>query len=315
MTGAPDEGAAPERAYPRPAPALPRDAHKGDAGRVLCIVGSRTMPGAAILVARAAQRAGAGLVQVGCLDAALLAIVPAAAPEAVLVDLSEVVPAWGRPGPEAEERLAGRAPHARLFGCGVGDDERARAVLGALLRAGGAPLVLDADALNALDGRPERLREARAPLVLTPHPGEAARLLCREVPRDEAGRLAAARELARRSGAIVLLKGHGTLVTDGERVHENRTGNPGMATAGAGDVLAGVLVAYVAAFRPRGAPAPPGASWIFDATALAAHVHGLAGDLAAAELGRRGLVASDLVRFLPAAQRLCDGEGAATSFP
>lgn len=298
------ESSAPaEERWPSLPPELPADAHKGDAGRVLCIVGSRSMPGAAVLVARAAQRAGAGLVQIGCLDEALLAIVPGAAPEAVLVDLSEAVPPWGRLGPEAEGLLAGREPHARLFGCGVGDDARARAVLAALLRApGAAPLVLDADALNALDGEPERLRASRAPVVVTPHPGEAARLLGHEVPRDEAGRVACARELASRSGALVCLKGHGTVVADGRSTRVNRTGNAGMATAGAGDVLAGMLVAYLAAFRHDPRAAADAAAARFDAAALAVHVHGVAGDLAAAELGRRALVASDLVRFLPAAQ-------------
>jgi len=294
--------------FPRPAPALHADAHKGDAGRVLCVVGSRTMPGAAVLVARAAQRAGAGLVQMGCLDESLLTIVPTGAPEAILLDLSAAVRLRGALGPEAAALLAGRDPHARLFGPGIGNDERARAVLDALLAAEtGAPLVLDGDALNALDGHPERLRAAAAPLVLTPHPGEAGRLAGRPVPRDDAGRAEHARELARRSGAVVCLKGRGTVVTDGERVWVNGTGNPGMATAGAGDVLAGVLVAYLAAFRPADGAAYPRRA-LLDAAALAVHVHGLAGDLGAAELGRRALVASDLVRFLPAAQIACEGE-------
>ena len=290
-------------AAPRPPPRLAADAHKGDAGRVLCVAGSETMPGAALLAARAAQRAGAGLVAVGCLDATLLGLVPAAAPEAVLVDLTEAFERGGRVRPGADERLRARAPHAVLLGPGLGDDARTRSVLALALATFAVPMALDADALNALDGEPERLRAARAPLVLTPHPGEAARLLGLEVPRDPDGRLAAARELAARAGALVCLKGRGTVVAEpGGACWVNPSGNPGMATAGAGDVLAGILVAYLASCSTLAS-----SGWTpFDAAARAVHVHGRAGDLARAERGTRGLVAGDLVEFLPAAQIACD---------
>jgi len=282
------------------APALPPrlapDAHKGDAGRVLCVAGSAAMPGAALLAARAAQRAGAGLVAVGCLDAALLLLVPAAAPEAVLVDLTESFELRGNVRSSARERLFARAPHAVLVGPGLGDDARTRAVLALVLEACTVPLVLDADALNALDGEPERLRAARAPVVITPHPGEAARLLGREVAGDAAGRRAAALELARRSGAVVCLKGRGTVVAGGESALVNATGNAGMATAGAGDVLSGILVAYLALVRGASTWTP------FAAAASAVHVHGLAGDLAAERVGERALIASDLVEELAGAQ-------------
>ena len=276
------------RAVPRPPPDLPRDAHKGLAGRVLCLCGSREMPGAAILAARAAQRGGAGLVAVACADPELLSIVPAAAPEAVLVDLSS-----GR------RRLAGRADHARLAGPGLGATPRTRRLVRALLADGSqAPLVLDADALNVLGTAIGDLRSHRGPVVVTPHPGEAARLLGRELPADARGRSDAAREISTRSGAICVLKGAGTVVAEGERVYVNATGNPGMATAGAGDVLAGLLAAYLAACSTGLDPA-----WTpFEATRAAVHVHGLAGDLARRELGERALVASDLVAFLGAAQ-------------
>jgi NAD(P)H-hydrate epimerase len=285
---------------PPPLPALSPDAHKGDAGRALCVAGSRTMPGAAILVARAAQRAGAGLVSAACLDPGLLHVLPLAAPEAVLV---EAYAAHLREhAGDLGELLDPRGSHARLLGPGIGDDERARfLVRGLVASAAGVPLVLDADALNALDGEPERLRAARGPVVITPHPGEAGRLLGAPVPRDDAGRAEAARALARRSGAVVCLKGRGTVVTDGERVAVNATGNPGMATAGAGDVLAGMLVAYLA--RAQAALGELGAERVLDVARLAVHVHGLAGDRAAAELGRSGVVASDLVDRIPAAQR------------
>ena len=285
-----------------PPPRLAADAHKGDAGRVLCVAGSETMPGAAILVARAAQRAGAGLVAIGCLDASLLMVVPGAAPEAVLVDLTESFERSGRVRPDAAARMKSRQPHAVLVGPGLGDDARTRAVLQLALDTFSVPMVLDADALNALDGEPERLRAARGPIVITPHPGEASRLLGRAVPADAEGRRTAARELAQRSGAVVCLKGHATVVAEArerETLDVNATGNPGMATAGAGDVLSGILVAYLARCTSSG-----DARWTpWAAARSAVHVHGLAGDLAAERLGERAVVASDLVAELAAAQK------------
>lgn len=271
-------------------PALPDDAHKGDAGRVLCLVGSRLMPGAAVLAARAAQRAGAGLVCVGAREREVFAALAVTAPEAVHLDLSTG---------SATFAIGARSDHAVVLGCGLGVDA-ARELFAAACAANRAvPLVADADALSAVAGEPERLRDWPGPLVLTPHPGEAARLLGREPGSDDAARLEAARELARRTGGICCLKGARTVVSDGARVYVNDTGNPGMATAGAGDVLAGVLGAYLALTATGAHPA-----WTpLDAACAAVRVHGLAGDLAAAHAGRRGLIASDLVGALPAAQR------------
>jgi NAD(P)H-hydrate epimerase len=280
----------PRVAFP---PALAADAHKGDAGRVVVAAGSRRMPGAAILVAQAAYRAGAGLVHLAARDAALLAVVPPAVPELVYLDLVGL----GRTDLRAAVETC--APDALVLGPGLGQDARTRDIVQALLElVPQVPRVLDADALNVIAPEPERLRAARGPVVITPHPGEAGRLLRRPVSADPGERRAAALELTRRSGAVVCLKGQGTLVVSGERIAVNATGNPGMATAGAGDVLAGILGAYLA--RARQAGAGPGT---FELARAAVAVHGLAGDLAARALGERALVASDLVRFLPEAQR------------
>jgi NAD(P)H-hydrate epimerase len=291
-----EDGQRPEQQRELVPPRLAEDAHKGDAGRVLCLVGSRLMPGAALLVARAAQRAGAGLVTAGCQDAELLGLVPTAAPEAVLLDLSGSA--------EPTFVLGRRDDHAVVCGCGLGQGGRARALVEALFAANlTCPLALDADALNLLADRPGHIRDARGPVVITPHPGEAARLLGRDVPADEAGRQAAARELHERTGAIVVLKGRRTVVSDGAHVYVNETGNCGMATAGAGDVLAGILGAYLA---PCGTDAAP--DWTpLDAACAAVRAHGLAGDMAAAHVGRRALIATDLIAWLPAAQRRLEG--------
>jgi NAD(P)H-hydrate epimerase len=150
-------------------------------------------------------------------------------------------------------------------------------------------MVVDADALYAVAQHPECLLEPAGPRILTPHPGEFRRLIDGvDANREEQERLAV--KLARSSNAVILLKGHRTLITDGRRAVHNQTGNPGMATGGCGDVLTGVIAALV------GQHLAP-----FDAACLGAHVHGLAGDLAAGELGQVSLIASDLPRFLPAA--------------
>ena len=296
-------------------PPLARDAHKGSAGRVLTLAGSRTMPGAAVLVARGAVRGGAGLVSVGCLDAGLMSVLPIAVPEVILVDLARLS--------DLPFAIESSAPHAVVAGPGIGRGGRGAELSRHLAHAAPAvPLVLDADALTNLADDPEALRahgERGSTLVITPHPGEARTLLGREVPRDEGGRVQAARELARLTGSICCLKGAGTVVTDGERVYVNDTGNPGMATAGAGDVLAGLLGAYLAhpALRPadpepqpgskpgsQSTPGPGPRSWsALEAACAAVRAHGLAGDLAAAHLGQRAVSASDLVAWLGGAQK------------
>jgi len=153
------------------------------------------------------------------------------------------------------------------------------------------PMVVDADGLNALAGRPAALTQPGGPRILTPHPGEFDRLLGTDsVPPGQ--RDAAADGLAARCRAVVALKGHNTVITDGNRRAINTTGNPGMATGGSGDVLTGLIAALVAqGLEP------------FDAARLGVYLHGLAGDLAAGELGQESLIAGDLVRFLPEAFR------------
>lgn len=281
---------------PPPPPPLPEDAHKGTAGRLLCLCGSPTMPGAAQLVLRAAQRAGAGLVTLGVFQRELIDLVAPAVPEATYLDLSRT-----------KDLYAGRLPieiaqhrhDARIAGPGLGGGGVTRELIRRLTTCEfDGPLVLDADALNVVGGGLEALAEYAPPLVLTPHVGEATRLLERTVPREDEGRLSCAHEIAVRGMGICVLKGARTVVTDGELEWVNGTGNPGMATAGAGDVLTGIVGAYLAAAAGSG-----GAWSLFDAVCAAVHVHGIAGDLAAERLGQRAVVASDLIDELGAAQR------------
>lgn len=288
---------------PRPAPALPDYAHKGMAGRVLAVCGSETMSGAAILVLTAAQRAGAGLVTLACFHRELLHVLPAAIPEAVYLDISRSKDLVARRLPA---QLMGRADDVRVVGPGLGISGRTNELVRRLISDDFAgPLLLDADALNVIGDAPEVLGQYESPLVITPHPGEAARLLgCASISAEHEERKAVALQIAQRSGSIVCLKGSRTIVTDGNRLEVNETGNPGMATGGSGDVLAGMMAAYLASTVQQ-----PSDEWTaFDAVRSAVHVHGLAGDIAAAKFGRRGMIASDIVRCLPEAQMRFEAE-------
>ena len=261
----------------RRVPRLPRravDAHKGSFGTVMVIAGSDSMLGAAILCARGALRGGAGLVR-AMLPAALRAPFFVAVPAA-----TTVIRPSGSSRTRVRQALAGA--DAVVIGPGLAVTAASRRLVRAVLQVATVPVVIDADALNAM-------APLRAPLpgeadkVILPHVGEAGRLLARDredIQRDRAGSVA---ELAQRSGALAVLKGAGTLVTDGQRLYQNETGNPGLATGGSGDVLAGLLGALLAQGMTP-----------FDATCLAVHSHGAAGDLLAERLSQAGLSAEDL---------------------
>lgn len=284
---------------PSAPPDLERDAHKGDAGRVLVLAGSSEMPGAALLTVRAAQRAGAGLVTLACFDADLMRVLPAASPETIYMDLSSSRELYAEQLPAA---VRAHAHQVRVAGPGLGQRPRTRELVECLMedREFEGVTVLDADALNVVEGRLELLAGCKGTLVLTPHPGEARRLLGRDVPAHTEGRIEAAAELARRASALCVLKGAGSVVSDGERHLVNPTGGPGMATAGAGDVLAGIAGAYL---TQVGRPLADGSTFgALEALCAAVYVHGLAGELGQEQRGVRGLIASDLVELLPAAQ-------------
>jgi NAD(P)H-hydrate epimerase len=267
-------------------PARPADSHKGDFGRVAVVAGSRGKAGAAILAARGALRAGAGLVTVFC-PASLETSVVGALPEAMTHGLPEQA---GEVSRGAGTELAGAVEgfDAAAVGPGLGDGEAIAPFIRQVLKLP-IPLVCDADALNAMAGRPGAWAKRRSATVLTPHPGEAGRLLgvsTQEVQRD---RVAAATRLARRSGAVVILKGAASLIADPSgTVRVNPTGSPLMASAGAGDVLAGAVAALLAGgLRP------------VDAASCAAFLHGSAGELLAASLGDAGLLAHELADAIP----------------
>lgn len=276
-------------------PRLPRrapESHKGTFGKVLVLAGSRGMSGAAVLCGRAALRAGAGLVQVAC-PAAVQPEVAAGNPCYTTFGIRQHADGSFSEGAAADVVELARGASVLAIGPGLGraDDVRAlvRDVIDELPRT---PTVVDADGLNVLAPLGGEFRGRPVPLVLTPHPGEFARLAGAFDPEVPADRERQAVGFAGRFGVVLLLKGMNTLVTDGRRVYRNSTGNPGMATGGSGDVLTGVIAALL------GQDLPP-----FDAAVLGAWVHGRAGDLAAGVFGQTGLTAADLPEYLPAAFR------------
>lgn len=276
----------------RTLPRLPprrAEGHKGDYGRVLLIGGSRGMSGSISLAGMAALRGGAGLVTLA-VPAGGLPIVAAHEPSYMTEALEE--DDHGRISAAALPRLVELAERATVvaLGPGLGQSDDLTNLVGRLYAEVSKPMVIDADALNALAARRERLPAHAAARVLTPHPGEFARLSREPNLADRAASERLAAELAAAWDVVLILKGHRSLITDGKRQATNMTGNPGMATGGSGDVLTGLTAALLAqGLGP------------FEAAQLGAHVHGLAGDLAAETLGQVSLIASDLIRWLHAA--------------
>lgn len=276
-------------------PPRPDDAHKGDAGRVMVIGGccneDVAMVGAPALVAAAVMRAGAGLVQTMVpaeIRAAVLSIVPVATARSLSPSPAHIL-----------RGLDEFQADAVALGPGLGNSLSSR-VIGEVLAGFGGPCVVDADGLNQLAhlGKFDVPQPHR--LVFTPHPGEAKRLLAargddREITPAPESRRDAALALVGQYQCTVVLKGRHTIVTNGDRLYINETGNSGLATAGTGDVLTGVIAGLIAQkVNP------------FEAAILGVYLHGLAADYAAEELGRRSLIATDLLDYLPEA--FCEHE-------
>ena len=256
--------------------------HKGTFGKVLLLCGSRGFTGAAYLAAMGALRAGAGLVYLGVPES-IYAIEAVKLNEPVVFPLPEEDGKLsGQAVPEILKRLP--AMDAVLLGCGLGVSPGTLAVAGAVLENAACPVILDADGINVLSGHMDVLRGRQHPTILTPHDGEFRRA-GGALGED---RMACAAAFASEYGCILLLKGHRTCITDGLKGYVNRTGNPGMAVGGSGDVLAGILVGLL------GQGIEP-----LKAAACAAWLHGAAGDLCADELGQYAMLPTDMLNVLP----------------
>ncbi len=274
-----------------------KDSHKGSYGHLLVVAGSLGKAGAAALAGRAALRMGAGLVTVATAAGALPGVARSMMElmtEPLAETLEGTVAAAGLP--RAFELLEGK--DGVLVGPGLSTRPSTAEFVLSLLPKIKVPAVIDADALNILAGDVGRLRGLRAPAVLTPHPGEFARLTGRSTADVLRYRLEMAPEFARKYGVHLVLKGYRTLTAapDG-RVFVNPTGNPGMATGGSGDVLGGMIASEIVQEKDMAG-----------AVLSAVYAHGLAGDLGAEKLGEKALTAGDIIRFLPAALRSLEGD-------
>ncbi len=275
-------------------PTLPKraeQAHKGTSGRVLIVAGSRTMGGAAVLCGLGALRSGAGLVRV-MTAASAHPVVATAEPCLMCAPVSE--DGIGELAEPSAYEIDTNWPDVMAVGPGLGQGPSIAGFLFALLQRFQGPTVLDADALNVLARTPAVFARPLA-AVLTPHPGEMQRLLDgaripQKVGETDETRVGPAVAFARQSRAIVVLKGHRTVVTDGQQVFVNTTGNPGMAAGGMGDVLTGCLAALI------GQGMSP-----FDAACLAVHVHGAAADNLAQTQTPIGYLAREVADTLPIA--------------
>ena len=264
--------------------------HKGDVGRVFLLAGSMGMSGAAALCTMGALRVGAGLVTLG-IPKSLHDPMVEKLTEAMLKVLPETKE--GSLSLQALPELASTMERMEAIGIGPGlsQQPQTKELVRRLLPAVRKPLVLDADGLNALAEEVDVLKKLLLPIILTPHPGEMARLIRQSSDEVQRDRQRTAVEFAKTYRVVVVLKGHETVVAsfDGSS-YINETGNPGMASGGAGDVLTGMITGLLG--QKLG---------LFEAACLGAYLHGLAGDLAAAERGQVGLIASDIVDRIPQA--------------
>jgi len=266
--------------------------NKGDFGHVLILAGSRRFSGAAVLCSLGAIRSGAGLVTLGIPESINSSLIKVKPLEVMTLPLPET--SGGSLSLKAHKEINSLLKKITVvvIGPGLTQDRSTGGLVRKLAAEINKPMVIDADGLNALAGRLDLLR---ANNILTPHPGEMARLLGISVKKVQEKRIEIARKFAKDYGIVLVLKGYETIVSDySGNLYINKTGNPGMATAGSGDVLTGMI----AAFLSQGLSA-------FKAAKYAVYLHGVAGDLAAEEKTQISLIASDIIDKIPEAIKKC----------
>jgi len=275
-----------------------KDTHKGSFGHILVLAGSARFSGAAVLCAKAAMRAGAGLVTLGIpesINPGFIKIKPAEIMTLPLAETKEITL-----GQEAFKKINDFIKQADVIviGPGLTQNESTQALVRKIVSAIDKPAVIDADGLNALVSHLDILRKKREGMpqaILTPHPGELARLLGVKTAKIQDKRKETAQKFAKDYRLTLVLKGHRTIVADYQKhLFINATGNPGMASAGSGDVLSGIIAAFL------GQGLTP-----FSAAKYAVYLHGLAGDLAAKEKTQLGMIASDIIDKIPEAIKRC----------
>ena len=270
----------------------PDDAHKGTMGTLLSICGSYGMAGAGILSGSAALRCGLGLLKCA-LPKSIYPIAASKLLESVFLPLEEN--ADGKISAGALPYLLEQKADAALLGCGLSVCDDTRELITGFIRRFDKPMVLDADALNCIADDPSVLKDTKAPIIITPHPMEMARLCGITAAEVNLDRENIARSFAARYGVTVVLKGAGTVIASPDgKARLNTTGNSGMATGGSGDVLAGMCASLLAQGKSP-----------FDCACAAVYLHGLAGDLAAERLGKISMLPSDIIDEIPNAFRVC----------
>jgi len=263
------------------------DSHKRDYGRVFVVAGSPGMTGAAFLCSQGALLSGSGLVTCG-IPESLNRIMETKLTEVMTLPLAET--GDGSLGLKAKEKILDFSKKCDVIaiGPGLGAGSQTRALVRDLIGSTEQPVVLDADGINALEGELEPLRKRGYRTVITPHPGEMARLMGKDTGEVQSNRTDIAKSVAEVTGTVVCLKGHHTVVADPEgMIYVNETGNSGMATGGTGDVLTGMIASFIG----QGVDD-------FSAAVSAVYLHGLAGDIAAEKKGQFSMIASNVLECI-----------------
>ncbi len=265
------------------------DSHKGDYGKILILAGSNRFSGAALLCAEAALRSGAGLVTVGVPASVSLALIKNKAKEVMVLPLPQTRSQTLSLAAFSKIKIFLKSVDVLIIGPGLDNHRSTSALVRKIVKRISLPMIIDADALNALNQHLTILKEHTGKVILTPHAQEMSRLSGSSIDFIKKNRKLVAKKFAKDYNSIVILKGHRSIVTDGARkFYINATGNPGMATAGSGDVLSGIA----GAFLGQGLD-------VFSSAKYATYIHGLAGDIAALDKTQTGLIASDIISRIP----------------
>ena len=268
-------------------PALDYNANKGANGKLLCLCGSYRMPGAAVICCNSAIKTGVGLVKLTIPESAY----PIAASHLIQPVFHPVCEDNGMYSDKALDEILDDVNDADAIamGCGIGVCSSTSLVCKEVLKNSKVPIIIDADGINSILSCIDILKDVKVPVVLTPHPGEMARLISRTPAEVQSNRIGIAKEFAKRYGVILVLKGANTVVTDGETVFVNLTGNCGMAMGGTGDMLTGIISSFVA----QGVD-------VYSACRIGVYIHGLTGDVTAKEVSHRGMTVLDMTDRLGA---------------
>ncbi len=271
------------------------DSHKGDYGSILILAGCRRFSGAALLCAEAALRSGAGLVTVGVPEGINSAVIKNKIKEVMTLPLPQTKDGTLSLAAFSRIKLFLKTADVLIIGPGLGKHKSTDALVRKIIKQSSLPTVIDADGLNALTHHLKIIQQHQGGVVLTPHAKEMSGLFGIDLDFINKNRKLIAKKYAKYYNTIIILKGHRSIVTDGgSKFYINNTGNPGMATAGSGDVLSGMVGAFLA----QGLE-------VFDAAKYATYVHGLAGDIGACDKTQMGLIASDIISRIPDALKIC----------